>query len=449
MVELPLWLVVLALILAAIAALERVLMPSARWFLRRRAERLVGRLNTHLSRPIRPFRLMARADRIVQLTYDREVVAAAMAHAAETGTPEPVVFQQVRKAAAEIVPGFSAIVYFSIASRLARWLSRALYTVRVGRVDAALAQIDREATVVFVMNHRSNMDYVLVTWLVATRATLSYAVGEWARVWPLSAMIRAMGAFFVRRNSGDPLYRRVLARYVQTISAEGVTQAVFPEGGLSLNGQVGQAKLGLLSYILQGYEPGHRDIVFVPVGIAYDRVLEDNVLVEAAQKGERKFRGSIWNGFGFVVRMIRRKMQGRYTGFGMAAVSFGVPVSLADWLTRHEADAAVLGAALMARVAEVVPALPVPLVATALRSGATDRAALVTQVTDLASQLAARGVPVELPDGGAEAAVTEALAQLLARRIVVELNGLQIAQGKADLLEFQAGSVEQHLRPLA
>ena len=449
MVELPLWLVVLALILAAIAALERVLMPSARWFLRRRAERLVGRLNTHLSRPIRPFRLMARADRIVQLTYDREVVAAAMAHAAETGTPEPVVFQQVRKAAAEIVPGFSAIVYFSIASRLARWLSRALYTVRVGRVDAALAQIDREATVVFVMNHRSNMDYVLVTWLVATRATLSYAVGEWARVWPLSAMIRAMGAFFVRRNSGDPLYRRVLARYVQTISAEGVTQAVFPEGGLSLNGQVGQAKLGLLSYILQGYEPGHRDIVFVPVGIAYDRVLEDNVLVEAAQKGERKFRGSIWNGFGFVVRMIRRKMQGRYTGFGMAAVSFGAPVSLADWLTRHEADAAVLGAALMARVAEVVPALPVPLVATALRSGATDRAALVTQVTDLASQLAARGVPVELPDGGAEAAVTEALAQLLARRIVVELNGLQIAQGKADLLEFQAGSVEQHLRPLA
>ena len=449
MVELPLWLVVLALILAAIAALERVLMPSARWFLRRRAERLVGRLNTHLSRPIRPFRLMARADRIVQLTYDREVVAAAMAHAAETGTPEPVVFQQVRKAAAEIVPGFSAIVYFSIATRLARWLSRALYTVRVGRVDAALAQIDREATVVFVMNHRSNMDYVLVTWLVATRATLSYAVGEWARVWPLSAMIRAMGAFFVRRNSGDPLYRRVLARYVQTISAEGVTQAVFPEGGLSLNGQVGPAKLGLLSYILQGYEAGHRDIVFVPVGIAYDRVLEDNVLVEAAQKGERKFRGSVWNGFGFALRMIRRKMQGRYTSFGMAAVSFGAPVSLADWLTRHEADAATLGAALMARVAEVVPVLPVPLVAAALRAGARDRAAVAAMVTDLSSQLAARGIPVELPEGGVEVAVSDALAQLLARRIVVELNGLQIAEGKADLLAFQAGPVEQHLTPIA
>ena len=76
-VELPLWLVVLALVLAAIAALERVLMPSARWFLRRRMERLLGRLNTHLARPIHPFRLMARQDRIVQLTYDPKVLQAA------------------------------------------------------------------------------------------------------------------------------------------------------------------------------------------------------------------------------------------------------------------------------------------------------------------------------------------------------------------------------------
>ncbi|WP_149142621.1 1-acyl-sn-glycerol-3-phosphate acyltransferase [Gemmobacter caeruleus] len=447
MIELPLWLVVLALVLAAIAALERVLMPSARWFLRRRAERLVGRLNTHLARPIRPFRLMARADRIVQLSYDPQVVQAAIEHAHETGTPEPVVFQQVRKAAAEIVPGFSAIVYFAIASRLARWLSRALYTVRVGRVDAALAQIEREATVVFVMNHRSNMDYVLVTWLVANRSALSYAVGEWAQVWPLSAMIRAMGAFFVRRKSGDPLYRKVLARYVQTITAEGQTQAIFPEGGLSLDGRVGPARMGLLSYILQGFGPGSRDVVFVPVGIAYDRVLEDRVLVEAAQKGERRFRGSVWSGLGFVLRMVRRKLRGRYTGFGTAAVSFGAPLSLADWLDRHPAEPELLGAALMSRVAAVVPALPVPLVATALRAGAADRGALAAAVAALVARLEGRGIPVELPEGGVPAAVEAGLTALIARGIVADLNGLRIVPGKHDLCAYQAGSVEQHLLP--
>ena len=50
-----------------------------------------------------------------------------------------------------------------------------------------LAHIDPKATVIFVMNHRSNMDYVLITWLVANRSAISYAVGEWARIWPLSA----------------------------------------------------------------------------------------------------------------------------------------------------------------------------------------------------------------------------------------------------------------------
>src|SRR5206468_6085187 len=40
------------------------------------------------------------------------------------------------------------------------------------------------------------------------RTALSYAVGEWARVWPLQALIRSTGAYFVRRSSGDPLYRR-------------------------------------------------------------------------------------------------------------------------------------------------------------------------------------------------------------------------------------------------
>lgn len=60
---------------------------------------------------------------------------------------------------------------------------------------------------------------------------LSYAVGEWARVWPLEMLVRSMGAYFVRRDSGDPLYRAVLQRYVQMATAAGLTQAVFPEGG--------------------------------------------------------------------------------------------------------------------------------------------------------------------------------------------------------------------------
>jgi glycerol-3-phosphate O-acyltransferase len=74
----------------------------------------------------------------------------------------------------------------------------------------------------------------------------------------------------------------VLARYVQMATAEGTTQAIFPEGALSLSGGVGAAKLGLLGYMTAGYAPEGRDVVFVPVGLAYDRVLEDRILTEAA-----------------------------------------------------------------------------------------------------------------------------------------------------------------------
>ena len=59
--------------------------------------------------------------------------------------------------------------------------------MRVGQFDRAEYDlIDKDATVIFVMNHRSNMDYVLVTHLASRAGALSYAVGEWARVWPLS-----------------------------------------------------------------------------------------------------------------------------------------------------------------------------------------------------------------------------------------------------------------------
>src|SRR6202043_1083599 len=151
-----------------------------------------------------------------------------------------------------------------------------LYRVRLAASDqAALATVTPDSTVVFLMNHRSNMDYVLVAYLASDRTALSYAVGEWARIWPLQTLIRATGAYFVRRNSRDPLYRRVLERYIQMATAAGVTQAVYPEGGLTRDGRLRPPKLGLLGYMLRTFDPdGERDLAFIPVGINYDRTPE-------------------------------------------------------------------------------------------------------------------------------------------------------------------------------
>ena len=179
--------------------------------------------------------------------------AAVAEHAKSTAEPIAAVWARVHRYVREIVPSFNAYIYFRVGYTVSRAIARLLYRVRIGFADEpALRAIAPRSTLVFVINHRSNMDYILVSFLAAERVTLSYAVGEWARVWGLQQLIRAMGAFFVRRNSGDPLYRVVLARYVQMATEGGVTQAMFPEGGLTLDGRLRTPRFGLLAYILLG-----------------------------------------------------------------------------------------------------------------------------------------------------------------------------------------------------
>jgi glycerol-3-phosphate O-acyltransferase len=447
-VDLPLWLLVLVLGFAAVTFASHFLFPSVRWFFRKWAERAVARINKRLDRPIEPFKLARRQDMIVRLTYDPRVMEAVAEHAAEAGIPGSVAFQEARAYAREIVPGFSASLYFGFAIRAARRLSRAFYRVRIGKVDAALASFDPKSTVIFVMNHRSNMDYVLITWLVANRSAISYAVGEWARVWPLSAMIRAMGAYFIRRGSRNTLYRRVLARYVQMATDEGTTQAIFPEGGLSLDGRVGQAKMGLLSYIYGGFDPKtDRDVIFVPVGLAYDRVLEDRLLTEAGTEGTRRFRAKPWTIAAFTARMVWRMMRGRFAGFGTAAAAFGPPVSLRAFL-RDEAEPTTeaLGVRLMAEIAKVVPILPVPLVAAALMDAAQDRVALRARIGVIMAQLERFDAVLKLPPQGVDVTLSEGLTPLIARGIVIErADGLQVPDSAKALLAFYAAPVQQIL----
>ncbi len=445
-VSMPLWVFVLVVLFAGVTFASHFLFPSVRWFFRKRAERVIAKVNQRLQRPIEPFKLARRYDMIQRLIYDPQVTEAIVEHARKEGIPENVAFEKANIYAREIVPSFSATAYFSIGIRLARWLSTSLYRIKLDTFDRKrLAEIDPDATVIFVMNHRSNMDYVLVTYLAANAGALSYAVGEWARVWPLSGIIRAMGAYFIRRKARGALYRRVLARYVQMATRGGVSQAVFPEGGLSLNGLLAPPRMGLLNYIVDDFDPDAREVIFVPVALNYDRVLEDTILIAADKSGTRKFKPSMISVLTRVGRHVLLRLTRRFRGFGTASVSFGEPLELSKRHALGRADLTEeVAHELMKRIADVTPVLGVPLVARHILQGESITVpALEAAVTLSIAELTARGLPG--PRREAQDVVKDALGRLAGRQLIHEsASGIAVIGAGRDVLAFYANSIAHH-----
>jgi glycerol-3-phosphate O-acyltransferase len=460
-VTLPFWIVIALAALAVVAVLDRLLVPSVRWALRRRANRAIDEMNTRLRLQIQPFKLTKRDVLIDQLVYDPEVVHAVEQYAKENSVPREVAAEKVKRYAREIVPSFSAYAYFGIGTRLARILSESLYRVRIGyRNDEAFARMAPNSSVVAVINHRSNMDYVLVTYVAATASALSYAVGEWAQIFGLRELIRSMGAYFIRRNSRDALYRKVLARYVHMATAAGVVQAVFPEGGLSRDGRLRPPKLGLLSYMVSGFDPhGPRDVMFVPVGLNYDRVLEDRLLTAAVdpEPGTTPFTVNAVAFARYFFEHLWMVARGHWHRFGYTCVSFGEPISLRAYLAergfdfrtmtaeaRH-AEIDRLGHHLMAAVGRVVPALPVSLVATALVQAGADtltRLEIKERVSALIHRLEASGAYVHIPRADRDYAIDVGLSMLTLRGIIAEEDGSYHANpNELILLEYYANAI--------
>jgi glycerol-3-phosphate O-acyltransferase len=420
--------------------------------------RVINDLNKRLQLQIEPYRLTRRAVLIDRLTYDPEIIKAAEAEAEASGKPREAVVREVARYAREIVPSFNAYAYFRVGYWFARQVARSLYRVRLGYADPeGLTSVPPNASVVFVMNHRSNMDYVLVGYLAASTAVLSYAVGEWARIWPLQALIRTLGAYFIRRKSGSPLYRKVLARYVQMATDGGVVQAVYPEGGLSRDGRLRAPRLGLLSYMMGAFDPSSgRDLVFIPVGINYDRVLEDRTLLRALD--EELPRASTTFALTRTARFLRHQVglfvRRRWHRFGYACVNFGTPIPMTEYLASAGAEFAAdesperfeqietLGQHLMDAVGAVIPVTPVALASTVLLAK-NDRPVseleIKASVFTLMKSLEANGAQVYLPRADRDYAVGVGLRMLKLRHMVVEEAGLySVSQSDRPLVTYYA-----------
>jgi glycerol-3-phosphate O-acyltransferase len=343
---------------------------------KRHARRLHRARRIHVDK----YKLKKRhADIELEVFGSREVVQAIQSYAKTHHVPTEAAMKQARQYLREIVPKFNLLAYYRFGAPIARALMYFLYWVVVERT--ALRDFNERATkgtVVYVINHRSNADYVLVAHMLFKFISLSYAVGEWARVWPLNHVFKWFGAYFIRRRYREPLYHAVLSNFVRTITRNGVTQGIFIEGGLSRDGAFRKPKIGMLDYIVTS----KRDPEFtaplhiIPTSINYDRVLEDrNLTDELLGREDRATKTQkLGTTFEFLFKNSLRSLFRRFKRYGYAVVTFGTPISVDEFIGRHPAvlaadfeqrkpDLQRLADDVMNEISAAAPITPVPLAA--------------------------------------------------------------------------------------
>src|SRR5688572_33035714 len=354
------------------------------------------------------FKLASRGYIRAELLADPEVAAAVRDHARETGISETAALKRAREYVDEIVPFFNAIAYFQIGYRVSRAVLNLFYKVTVEFEDrTAIQRLPKDAVLVYLMNHRSNADYVLVGYALSGQVAISYAVGEWARAFPLEHLFKAFGAYFVRRRYREKLYHTVLERYVQLITRQGVTQGIFLEGGLTRDGKLRPPKIGLLDYVIGiAREPSYQTRLYVvPVAVNYDRVLEDRSLLMELAASEGRSRPPRVSQMADVARFLiwntGRLLTRRWKRYGRAAVLVGRPLPLKPWFDREPdlfripraerlAKVQAFSDTVMERIGKRVPVTPVALACAAIQSIESDfiaRERLLARMEDMRDAL--------------------------------------------------------------
>lgn len=443
--------------------------------IRRRATRIALRALHRSGSRIDRFKLTKKSFIREMLLADDVIAEAAREHAEENSIPESETWKRVETYIDEIVPFFNILTYYKFGLVVSRVLLNFFYKISAeyaGR--SSQERLPRDAIVVYLMNHRSNADYVLVGYVLSGQVAISYAVGEWARTFPLEYIFKSFGAYFIRRKYREKLYHTVLERYVQLITRNGVTQGIFLEGGLSRDGKLGKAKIGLLDYVLGvARDPEIRKRLYiVPVAINYDRVLEDRSLLRELDVREGRTRPPRRAQLIEVLRYVwwnsARLAARKWKRYGRAAVVIGEPFAVAPWLdeqdrttgglfsiqrTERLSRVQMLSDSVLEKIAAIIPVTSVSLACAAVQSFDGDfishqrLMARMSEMRDVLHELNAR---VIYSEGSVDEIFDRAWRMLSMRRILVRVgDGYSVLPGNRPLISYYANSVSHLLGPFA
>jgi glycerol-3-phosphate O-acyltransferase len=215
----------------------------------------------------------------------------------------------VHRYASEISGNFKPTSYRFAREAIKFWFSRLLngarvkkfgaffrnqYTLRdkihiVGKVKM-IRKLARQGTVVMVPTHFSNLDSILIGWVIHAMGLPAFIYGAGLNLFNIKIIayfMNSLGAYKVDRRKKNLPYLETLKMYSTLAIQKGAHSLFFPGGTRSRSGMIEkQLKLGLLSTAIEAQrtlfntEGETKKIFVVPVSLNYHFVLEAPEMIE-------------------------------------------------------------------------------------------------------------------------------------------------------------------------
>jgi glycerol-3-phosphate O-acyltransferase len=301
------------------------------------ARRVRGWVHQHLARETRVVTgpPLKTADRVIDETLrDLQLRRTLAEIARERGRADESVEKEARKDLREIAARYKPIVV-DVLKRVLNFVFHRIYDgVDVDEAGMKrLVEAGKKAPLILCPSHKSHIDYMILSMICDDYGLQPphVAAGDNLNFWPVGRLLRAGGAFFIRRSfRGDRIYSATMGAYVKRLLQDGFTQEFFIEGGRSRTGKLLPPKFGMLTLEVDAWLTGVRpDAYFAPISLSYEKIVEARSYQRELLGGEKQKEDA--KALLSATKVLRKR-------YGRITIRVGEPISLAEVFRERGVD---------------------------------------------------------------------------------------------------------------
>lgn len=254
--------------------------------------------------------------------------------AKRTNKSELRIAKMVEKEINHIAARFSFLMIRLVAGCCKLIFNRIYSGVDIREIDLQrLQDTIRDGSPVWIPSHRSHLDYLLISsqCYFSGQVLPHIVAGENLSFWPMGAIFRRCGAFFIRRSfKKETIFPAVFKRYLRQLMRDEFPIEFFIEGGRSRTGKLLPPKFGVLTMVLDSVDfvRADKDVQLLPIAVSYEQIAEEKSYARELS-GEKKQKESIQG--------LLRASRVLWKRFGKVYIRVGEPISLRKTFSQLEA----------------------------------------------------------------------------------------------------------------